>query len=87
VVVLLGAKPTTGFDWAVMKAPAPLGAPAMGFIEGDGTIGAPGKRRLTFTLKSALPAGEHVVQLGYARGFEPGVAPFKTFQFKVRSKP
>jgi predicted secreted protein len=86
VVLLLGANPTSGFDWAVMKAPAALGEPAMGFIEGGTSMGAPGKRRLTWTLKSALPAGEHVVQLGYARSFEPGVAPFKTFQFKVRSK-
>ena len=86
IVLLLGASPTSGFDWAVMKAPAALGAPAMGFIEGGTSPGAPGKRRLTWTCKSALPAGEHVVQLGYARSFEPGVAPFKTFQFKVRSK-
>jgi predicted secreted protein len=84
LVALLGANPTTGFDWAVIKAPAALGQPEMGFVSGGDQIGAPGKRRLTWTLKSALPAGDHTIELGYARSFEKGVPPFKTFKFKVR---
>ena len=86
VVLMLSATPSSGFDWAVTKAPAALGSPGMGFIAGGGDqMGASGKRRIAWTLKDALPAGEHTVELGYARGFEPGVAPFKTFRFKVRA--
>ena len=87
LVLLLTANPTSGFDWAVIKSPTALGAPAMGFISGGDQMGAPGKRRITWTLKTALPEGVHLVELGYARSFEPGVAPFKTFRFKVRPKP
>jgi predicted secreted protein len=83
LVALLNANPTTGFDWAVIKAPAALGAPEMGFVSGGEQPGASGKRRIAWTLKSALPAGEQPVELGYARSFEKGVAPFKTFRFKV----
>lgn len=85
LVLMLTANPTTGFDWAVMKAPPALGAPDMGFVAGGEQPGAPGKRRITWTLKSALPAGDQGVELGYARSFEKGVAPFKTFRFKVRA--
>jgi predicted secreted protein len=85
LVLMLGANPTSGFDWAVRKAPAALGAPAMGFVSGGDQMGAPGKRRIVWTVKDTLPAGEHAVELGYARSFEPGVAPFKTFRFKVRA--
>jgi len=84
LLATLNANPTTGFDWAVIKAPAALGAPEMGYVSGGSEMGAPGKRHLTWTLKAALPAGEHAVELGYARSFEKGVAPFKTFRFKVR---
>jgi predicted secreted protein len=85
LVLMLAANPTTGFDWAVLKAPAALGAPDLGFVGGGEQPGAPGKRRITWTLKNALPAGDQPVELGYARGFEKGVAPFKTFRFKVRA--
>jgi predicted secreted protein len=85
LVALLTANPTTGFDWAVIKAPAGLGAPEMGFVSGGELPGASGKRRIAWTLKSALPAGDQAVELGYARSFEKGVAPFKTFRFKVRA--
>lgn len=85
LVALLGANPTTGFDWAVIKSPAALGQPEMGFVSGGDQIGAPGKRRLTWTLKSPLPAGDHTIELGYARSFEKGVPPFKTFKVKVRA--
>jgi predicted secreted protein len=81
----LDANPTTGFDWAVIKAPAALGTPEMGYVSSGDVPGAPGKRHLKWTLKSALPAGEHAVELGYARSFEKGVPPFKTFRFKVRA--
>jgi inhibitor of cysteine peptidase len=86
LVATLEANPTTGFDWAVMKAPAALGTPEMGYASDSNLPGSPGKRHLTWTLKTALPAGEHAVELGYARSFEKGVAPFKTFRFKVRSR-
>lgn len=89
IVLLLTATPTSGFDWAVLKAPPALGTPTLGFVEahqprGD-QPGASGKRRIVWTIKDALPAGEHAVELGYARSFEKGVAPFKTFRFKVRA--
>ena len=57
----------------------------MGYVAGGEQPGAPGKRRITWSLKSALPAGDQAVELGYARSFEKGVAPFKTFRFKVRA--
>ena len=85
IVLLLAASPTSGFDWAVLKAPPALGTPALGFLAGGDQMGASGKRRIVWTVKDALPAGEHAVELGYARSFEKGVAPFKTFRFKVRA--
>jgi len=85
LVVQLAATPSSGFDWAVTKAPPALGAPTLGFVAGGESMGASGKRRIVWTLKEALPAGEHPVELGYARSFEKGVAPFKTFRFKVRA--
>ena len=87
LLATLNANPTTGFDWAVIKAPAAMGAPAMGYVSSGDVPGAPGKRHLTWTLRSALPAGEQSVELGYARSFEKGVPPFKTFRFKVRGRP
>lgn len=84
LVATLDANPTTGFDWAVIKAPASLGSPEMGYASSGSAPGSPGKRHLTWTLKSALPAGDSTVELGYARSFEKGVAPFKTYRFKVR---
>jgi len=83
LVATLDANPTTGFDWAVLKSPAALGTPEMGYVSSSSAAGAPGKRHLTWTLKTALPAGTHAVELGYARRFEKGVAPFKTYRFKV----
>ena len=83
IVLMLTASPTSGFDWSVTKAPPALGAPEMGFISGGDAMGASGKRRITFTVKSALPPGEHTVELGYRRSFEKGVPAFKTFKFKV----
>lgn len=85
LVVMLAATPSTGFDWDVVKAPPALSAPDMGFVQGGEQPGAPGKRRLTFVVKTALPAGEHELVLGYARSFEKGVAPFKTFKIKLRA--
>ena len=85
LVATLDANPTTGFDWAVIKSPPALGAPAMGYVSSSNAAGAPGKRHLTWTLEKALPASPQAVELGYARSFEKGVAPFKTYRFKVRS--
>ena len=69
----------------MLKAPAALGTPEMGYVSSGNQPGAPGKRHLTWTLKTALPAGLHGVELGYARSFEKGVPPFKTYRFKVRA--
>ncbi len=85
IVLLLAASPTSGFDWAVLKAPPELGTPALDFVAGGDQMGASGKRRIVWSVKDALPAGDHAVELGYARSFEKGVAPFKTFRFKVRA--
>ena len=87
LTVLLTSNPTSGFDWSITKAPKALGTPEVSFEKGGapGVMGASGKRKMVFTLKEALPAGEQSVELGYARSFEKGVAPFKTFKFKVRA--
>ncbi len=85
ITLMLAATPSSGFDWAVLTAPAALGTPTLGFVAGGDQMGSAGKRRIVWTVKDALPAGEHAVELGYARSFEKGVAPFKTFRFKVRA--
>ncbi|MDB4940655.1 MAG: hypothetical protein JWP97_189 [Labilithrix sp.] len=85
LVLLLAATPTSGFDWSVIEAPAALGAPTLDFVAAaGGAMGAAGKRKIVFTVAGALAPGEHTVKLGYARSFEKGVAPFKTFVFRVR---
>ena len=85
IVLHLSASPTSGFDWSVIKAPKALGTPEMGYVAPAGdAMGAPGKRRITWIVKGALPAGESAVELGYRRGFEQGTPPLKTFRFKVR---
>jgi len=84
VTLSLGANPTTGFDWEVTKAPAAMGTAQRGFTEGGSAPGSPGKRTIVWTVKGALPAGDHAVELAYRRSFEEGKAPFKTFKFKVR---
>jgi predicted secreted protein len=84
LVVVLRSNPTTGFDWSVVKAPPALGKPEMGSIPGAG-VGGGGHRKLTFTPKEPLPAGEHTVELAYARPFEDAQAPLKTFRFKVKA--
>jgi inhibitor of cysteine peptidase len=85
LTLALGANPTTGFDWSVTRSPAALGAAEMTYESSGNMPGAPGTRRIAWTLKTRLPAGEHPVELGYARSFEKGVAPYKTFAFKVRA--
>lgn len=88
LTVLLGANPTSGFDWSVIKSPKALGTPDVSFDKGGtaaGVMGAGGKRKLVFTPKDTLPPGEHSVELGYARSFEKDKPPFKTFKFKVRA--
>lgn len=85
VTLSLGANPTTGFDWEVTKAPAAMGTAQKGFTEGGSAPGSPGKRTIVWTVKGALPAGDHAVELAYRRSFEEGKAPFKTFKFKVRA--
>lgn len=85
LVVALKSAPNNGFDWSVTKAPAALGKPEMSFVPAASEeLGAKGTRKLTFT-PGALPPGEHEVELGYARSFEPGKPPARTFKFKVRS--
>ena len=84
LVVALKSAPNNGFDWWVTKAPAALGKPEMSFVPAASEeLGAKGTRRLTFT-PGTLPAGEQDVELGYARSFEPGKPPARTFKFKVR---
>jgi predicted secreted protein len=86
LVLMLTANPTTGFDWTVVKAPAALGEPVMGYIPGGDAPGSPGKRRISFKVVTALPAtGEQPLELAYKRSFEQ-VAAFKTFRVKLRAK-
>jgi predicted secreted protein len=86
LVLMLTANPTTGFDWTVVKAPPALAEPVMGYISGGEALGAPGKRRISFKVVTALPAtGEQPLELAYKRSFEQ-VAAFKTFRVKVRAK-
>jgi predicted secreted protein len=86
LVLMLAANPTTGFDWTVVKAPPGLGEPVMGYISGGDALGAPGKRRISFKVVTALPAtGEQPLELAYKRSFEK-VAALKTFRVKLRAK-
>ncbi len=85
LTVALKWKPSSGYDWSVTKSPAALGAPEAAVVSAGDVPGAYGQRRFTFTVKDALPAGEHAVEFGYARDFEKGKPPAKTFAFKVRA--
>lgn len=84
LTIVLAGNPTSGFDWSVLKSPKALGTADVSFQKGEG-MGVAGKKKLVFTLKDALPPGEHSVELGYARSFEKDKPPFKTFKFKVKA--
>ena len=66
------------------KSPAALGAPEAAVVSAGDVPGAYGQRRFTFTVKDAIP-GEQAVELAYARDFEKGKPPARTFAFKVRA--
>jgi inhibitor of cysteine peptidase len=85
VIVALPSNPSTGFSWAVIPPqPAQLelhGEPKyVPTVSTTPVVGAGGTEILTFEAKST---GTATLRLGYARPFEPGVPPEKTFEVTV----
>jgi len=88
LVVALPSNPSTGFSWSV-TAPEPgnvelLGEPT--YIPPGSTspvVGAAGTQVFTFR---PLKAGTDTLTMGYARSFEPGVAPAETFSVTITVK-
>ncbi|HEY8072979.1 MAG TPA: protease inhibitor I42 family protein [Labilithrix sp.] len=85
ITVALKWRPSSGYDWSVTKSPAALGTPEASVVSAGDVPGAAGQRRFTFTVKDAIPAGEQPVEFAYARDFEKGKPPARTFAFKVRA--
>jgi len=85
VIVTLPSNPSTGFSWAVvLPAPAqlePQGEPK--YVPSGSTtpvVGAGGTEVFTFRARAT---GTGTLELGYARPFEKGVPPEKTFRVTV----
>lgn len=79
LLVQLQANPSTGFTWKASAVPtftAQVGEPVFVSQAPSGTVGAGGTQNFTFTVKAA---GEGPLAFVYARPFEKGVAPAKTF--------
>jgi inhibitor of cysteine peptidase len=93
LTIALESNPSTGFSWYVGELAGPeleaVGEPT--YVPPESTtpvVGAPGTQVFTFrtTDIGMPPAGESAivqVALEYKRGFEPDVAPEKTFQVTV----
>ncbi len=82
LLVALEGNATTGFNWAVAD-PAPAILQQVGDVQVTPTsdaIGAPGTMVLKF---SAVQTGQATLKLAYARSWEKGVAPEKTFEVMV----
>ncbi|WP_237155457.1 protease inhibitor I42 family protein [Oryzibacter oryziterrae] len=85
ISILLDENVTTGYSWDVVKSD-----PALVSLSGHESQpaatpmpGAPGK--VLFRLK-AIAAGTSVIELGYRRPWETGVAPVETFSLNVEAK-
>ena len=85
VVVSLPSNPSTGFSWA-MTGPAPAELEQQGEpkylppVATTPAVGAGGTEVFTFKAKAT---GTATLELGYARPFEKGVPPAKTFKVTV----
>lgn len=73
---------TTGFDWAVSGAlPSQLTSVTSTYVSSStGVVGAGGTRTLVFR---GVVAGTGTLRLRYARAWETGVAPAKTYTLTV----
>src|SRR5450759_690824 len=78
LVIDLEENASTGYVWQVEGAPPVLKAAGDKATPGEqgGLVGAAGRRILTFT---AAQAGTGELRLAYARPWEKGVPPAKTF--------
>jgi inhibitor of cysteine peptidase len=79
LVIRLKSNPSTGYGWQVGKNNDSIlkliGLPAFHPAEHE-IPGAPGRQSFTFV---AIAKGSDAIELGYARPWENGVAPVKTF--------
>jgi inhibitor of cysteine peptidase len=80
--VSLPGNVTTGFDWAVAGAlPSQLTSVTSTYVSSStGVVGAGGTRTLVF--RGAV-AGTGTLRLRYARSWETGIAPAKTYTLTV----
>jgi predicted secreted protein len=90
VQVILEGNPTTGYEWTVTIPDASKGVlPQQGQAvyaqqnTGTNVVGAGGA--YTFTFKGAT-AGQTTLTFGYARPFEKGKPPIKTFTVNITVK-
>ncbi|NMB69244.1 MAG: protease inhibitor I42 family protein [Chloroflexi bacterium] len=86
LAIKLESNPTTGYAWQVMEVDETIlqaeGGPEM--IEpaqATPMLGAGGWQVFRYRAKAS---GETVMTLGYARSFEPDVAPIETFTLTVK---
>lgn len=82
IEVALPANPTTGFDWSGERSTDVLALVSDTYVPAPsgGAVGSGGVH--TFVFKAAS-AGQDTVQLQYARPWETGVEPAKTFELFV----
>jgi predicted secreted protein len=80
VIIELIGKPTTGFDWLVEQAPEALGKPAESWTGAADKEGSGAVKRIEW---QRVPAGTHVVRLGYRRRAETK-PPLGTFSVTLR---
>lgn len=84
LVVRLPANPSTGYGWTVRSSMRPvLSFTGRSYVPpgGDGRAGAAGTAVIRFR---ALAAGRTVLRITYARAWEKGVPPARTFTLTVR---
>jgi len=84
LVVRLPSNPSTGYAWTVPSSTRPTLAPSgRSYVPpaDNERVGAPGTAVLRFR---AVVAGKTVLRLSYARAWEKGVPPARTFTLTVR---
>jgi predicted secreted protein len=80
VIIELIGKPTTGFDWLVEDAPEALGKAAESWTGAAEKEGSGAVKRIEW---QRVPAGTHVIRLGYKRRAE-GQPPLESFTVTLR---
>ncbi|MBN2361620.1 MAG: protease inhibitor I42 family protein [Deltaproteobacteria bacterium] len=85
VVLELPANATTGFQWSVISTDRSFGYPQEDYIQGGPGIGTGGTARFTWDTDNPFVAAgsTHMVTLAYARPWEHGTPPAKTFELTV----